>query len=71
MLSFQAIKALRDSDRPIKILQSRSGADWHKLPVSPLPDLPLNTGQLALASSGRDLIIGWANPTLHIAGKIY
>jgi len=55
----------------IEILQSRSGADWHRLPVSPLPDWPLNTGQPALASSGRGLIIGWANPTLHIAGKIY
>ena len=58
-------------DGLIKILQSKTGIDWHKLPASPLPESPLNSGHPALASSGRGLIIGWTNPTLHIAGKIY
>jgi hypothetical protein len=58
-------------DGLIKILRSRTGIDWHKLPASPLPAPPLNSGHPALASCGRGLIIGWANPTLHIAGKIY
>jgi hypothetical protein len=58
-------------DGLIRILRSRTGIDWHKLPASPLPDSPLDSGHPALASSGRGLIIGWANPTLHIAGKIY
>jgi hypothetical protein len=58
-------------DGLIKILRSRTGIDWHKLPASPLPASPLNSGNPALASCGRGLIIGWANPTLHIAGKIY
>ena len=58
-------------DGLIEILRSRTGIDWHKLPTSPLPAPPLNSGNPALASCGRGLIIGWANPTLHIAGKIY
>jgi hypothetical protein len=55
----------------IKMQRSRNGTDWEKISVSPLPAWPLNTGNPGLASADKGLIIGWANPTLHIAGKIY
>jgi hypothetical protein len=61
----------KPDDGLIKLLRSRTGIEWHKLPASPLPASPLTSGHPALASSGRGLIIGWANPTLHIAGKTY
>ena len=61
----------RSEDGSIKLLRSKTGIDWHKLPANPLPASPFNSGHPGLASSGRGLIIGWANPTLHIAGKIY
>jgi hypothetical protein len=55
----------------IKIARSRFGTDWENVGLSPLPAWPLNTGMPALASTDKGLIIGWSNPTLHIAGRVY
>jgi len=53
----------------IRLMRSTDGNHWETVPVRLLPDKPLNTGRPALASCPEGLIIGWANPTLHIAGR--
>ncbi|UCF72525.1 MAG: hypothetical protein JSW35_10170 [Deltaproteobacteria bacterium] len=53
----------------IKIQRSKDGTNWKPVSVSLLPSWPLNTGKPALASTDSGLIIGWANPNLHIAGR--
>jgi hypothetical protein len=58
----------RSRDGVIQLMRSRSGTHWEKLKLNLFPDWPLNTGEPALACTNRGLIIGWANPNLHIAG---
>jgi len=53
----------------IRLMRSPDGNHWETFSVTFLPDKPLNTGQPALASCPEGLIIGWANPKLHIAGR--
>jgi hypothetical protein len=53
----------------IRLMRSTNGAHWETVSVKLLPDQPLNTGQPALASCTEGLIIGWADPKLHIAGR--
>lgn len=56
-------------DGLIKLMRSSNGTQWEPVTVSLLPEWPLNTGKPALASTNRGLIIGWANPHLHVAGR--
>jgi hypothetical protein len=58
----------RSRDGVIKLMRSRNGTHWERVKVSLLPDWPLNTGKPALASTNKGLIMGWANPNLHIGG---
>jgi hypothetical protein len=58
----------RSGDGVIRLMRSRNGTHWEKVKVGLLPDWPLNTGKPALASTNKGLIMGWANPNLHIGG---
>jgi hypothetical protein len=53
----------------IKLMRGAHGTHWEKVSAKLLPDWPLNTGLPALASCNEGLIIGWAGPKLHIAGR--
>jgi hypothetical protein len=53
----------------IRLMRSTNGIEWEMVSEKLLPDKPLNTGKPALASCTEGLIIGWTNPTLHIAGR--
>jgi len=53
----------------IKLMRSTNGTHWEKVSVKLLPDRPFNAGKPALASCSEGLIIGWANPRLHVAGR--
>jgi len=53
----------------IRLMRSTNGIDWETVSEKLLPDKPLNAGHPALASCAEGLIIGWTNPTLHIAGR--
>jgi hypothetical protein len=53
----------------IRLMRSTDGNHWEPVSVKLLPDKPLNAGRPALASCAEGLIIAWANPKLHIAGR--
>jgi len=55
----------------IQLIRSRNGFEWTRVLANPLPSAPLNVGKPALTAAEKSLVIGWADPQLHIAGKIY